>query len=259
MSAQDLTLWGIRGLSLTGFLVFGLVFGLTYLAPERVERATHDFVVERIKDEIAGLKETSGAKLLRGAYEVLEQRYGDELERAKTALAERLPEMTAALLSRLCRFDCAEESKLAAALGKGLENRIAALKQAFAKFRDMAQQRYDAILAGLMTEIRIFTGSNLAVFFGLLVASFLAGPRTRYLVAPAALLLASTLVAVTFYLFEQNWFYTILFESYLGFGYLGYVAFLFLWFCDIVYLRARVTQAVINAVGSMISKCGFPA
>ena len=60
-----------------------------------------------------------------------------------------------------------------------------------------------------------------------------------------------------FYVFSQNWFYAILFDRYLGPGYLGYVAFLFLWLVDIVYLRTRITQAVLDALGAIISKCGI--
>ncbi len=62
-----------------------------------------------------------------------------------------------------------------------------------------------------------------------------------------------------FHVFEQNWFYALLFERYLGLGYLGYVAFLFLWLIDVVYLKARVRTAVVDAPGSMLPKCGIAA
>lgn len=256
---QGPTLWAIRTIALLGCLLFGLVFGLTYLAPERIETMAKAFVVDRVKDEVAGLRESTQGQLLRKAYQVLEKRYEEELAKAETALAEDFPERMATLIGELCQFDCAAKSRLATALRQGLEDQAAALKLAIAQFRRLAQNRYSAILAALITEIRIFTGCNLAIFISLLLASFLAGPRFRFLVLPSLLLLVSTLLAVYFYLFEQNWFYTILFERYLGYGYLGYVGFLFLWLCDIVYLQARVTRAVIDGLASLLSKCGFPA
>ena len=82
--------------------------------------------------------------------------------------------------------------------------------------------------------------------------------QIRALLTTVRCLLGSTLVVGYFYVFEQNWFYAILFERYLGLGYLGYVAFLFFWLIEIVYLKARITQMVFDAVGSMLSKCGIP-
>jgi hypothetical protein len=58
------------------------------------------------------------------------------------------------------------------------------------------------------------------------------------------------------YLFEQNWFHTILFNDYVGFGYFAYLGVAVAFLADIAFNRARVTtdliNAVLNAVGSAV-------
>ena len=251
-------LWGLRLVAVLGCLLFGGLLGLVHLSPEAVERSAKAFVVGKLQNEIAGLAESPQGRLVKQGYDLLRQRFEGELADTGRALAEKLPEKIAGILARLCSFDCGAESKIAASIRGYLKDRHKALARALTKFGQLIQGRYSAILGSLMTELRTVAACNLVVFLALLISSFFAGPRRRFLVLPSLFLLGSTLVVGYFYVFEQNWFYAILFERYLGLGYLGYVAFLFFWLVDIVYLKARITQAVSDALGSMLSKCGIP-
>ena len=89
------------------------------------------------------------------------------------------------------------------------------------------------------------------------LVSFLKPKAISHLFVPGALLTGSTLVCSYFYIFRQNWLLTIIYNDYLGFTYLGYVFVVFLFLCDIVFNRARVTTEIINgilnAVGSAAS------
>ena len=76
---------------------------------------------------------------------------------------------------------------------------------------------------------------------------------TAHLFLPGALLLLSTAICAYFYLFEQNWFYTILYNDYTGFAYLAHLLLVFAALCDIVFNRARVTTEIINALGNAFS------
>jgi len=251
-------LWGLRLGALLGCLLFGGLLGLVQLGPETVERSAKAFVIGKVQDEIAGLVDSPQARLLKRGYQLLRQRFEVQLADTQSALAEELPEKIAGILARLCNFDCSAESDIATFIRKYLQDRQKVLALALTKFGELAQGRYSAILGSLLAELRTFAACNLGIFLTLLISSFLAGPRRRFLILPSMFLLGSTLLVAYFYIFEQNWFYAILFERYLGLGYLGYVAFLFLWLIDIVYLKAKVTETVVNAVGSMISKCGIP-
>jgi len=56
--------------------------------------------------------------------------------------------------------------------------------------------------------------------------------------------------------FEQNWLLTIIYNDYLGFAYLGYLLIVFLFLCDIVLNRARVTTKIVNAIGNALGPVG---
>jgi hypothetical protein len=70
-------------------------------------------------------------------------------------------------------------------------------------------------------------------------------------------MLTSTLLTSYLYLFKQNWFYTILYSEYWGFWYLFYIGIIFLFLCDIIFNKARITteivNAILNALGSAFS------
>lgn len=51
-----------------------------------------------------------------------------------------------------------------------------------------------------------------------------------------------------FYVFEQNWLLTVIFNDYLGFTYLAYLAVVFGLLCDIILNRARITTRIVNTV-----------
>lgn len=57
-----------------------------------------------------------------------------------------------------------------------------------------------------------------------------------------------------FYIFEQDWFYTILYNDYTGFAYIGYLAVVFAFLCDVVFNRARVTTEIINSILSAVGQ-----
>ena len=54
------------------------------------------------------------------------------------------------------------------------------------------------------------------------------------------------------YVFEQNWFLTILHGNYTGGCYLAYLLAIFSFLCDIVFNKGRVTTYIINGVASVI-------
>ena len=66
------------------------------------------------------------------------------------------------------------------------------------------------------------------MFSLLLLASFLKPKAVIQLFVPGLLLVTSTLVCSYFYLFEQNWFFTIIYNDFLGRWYLAYAGGLFL-------------------------------
>jgi hypothetical protein len=113
------------------------------------------------------------------------------------------------------------------------------------------------VAAELKRDIRVFTASNAAVFILLLLVSFLKPQAITHLFLPGVLLAVSTLICSHFYVFEQDWLLTVIHSSYLGFAYLAWLGVVFLFLCDIVFNRARITteilNAMFNAIGSAFS------
>ncbi|MDD2370216.1 MAG: hypothetical protein PHQ90_13015 [Sulfuricurvum sp.] len=126
------------------------------------------------------------------------------------------------------------------------------LEKAKDKLADFTQSKYNEIVEKLTMDIRIFLGVNSLVFILLFWVSFLKPQATEHLFLPGTLIFFSTAISSYFYLFEQNWFYTILYNDYVGFGYLAYLGLVFAILCDIVFNKARVTTEIINFIASAI-------
>lgn len=114
------------------------------------------------------------------------------------------------------------------------------------------KKKYMEVATELQRDIRIFTGSNTIVFLLLLLISYLKPKAVNHLFLPGVLLLTATLISSFFYIFEQNWLFTIIYNNYPGFAYLGYVGIVFLFLCDIVFNRARVTTEILNGILNVI-------
>ena len=134
---------------------------------------------------------------------------------------------------------------------------IVSLEKAKEKLAIFAQAKYMEIVEKLTLDVRIFLGVNALIFLFLLVASFLKPKATEHLFLPSVLMLISTVICSYFYLFEQNWFYTIIYSSYTGFGYVAYVTIVFGILGDIVFNKAKIVTEIINlffnAIGSAFS------
>jgi hypothetical protein len=63
----------------------------------------------------------------------------------------------------------------------------------------------------------------------------------------------ASFIAIFVYVCEQNWFYTILYSNYWGFGYITLVGFIFSFLADIVMNDARITEFVMDFIVDSIA------
>jgi hypothetical protein len=68
----------------------------------------------------------------------------------------------------------------------------------------------------------------------------------------------TTVVSSGVYLFGQNWFYTIIFNSYMGWSYLVWALILFGFLLDIAINRARVTSIILRIIDKLWNALGIP-
>ncbi len=250
----------LRIVGLIGVLIFGTSFYFTYGVPGGVEEIAKDFVKERVEEETREKIDSialaaSESKLGKIALKLMKGRE-KEIEQLKVKLQEKAYEKSSAVIAEMRDLSCECRVKYAQSLKENMEFRISGLEVMNEKLMGFMKSKYMEVVNKLTQELRIFTGSNLAMFAVLLFASFLKPKAIIQLFVPGLLLAVSTLICSYFYIFEQNWLFTIIYSDFIGFGYLAYVGGLFLWFCDIIFNKARVTTEIVNmalnAIGSAL-------
>lgn len=252
---------GLRLIGAAGAIVFFAFFSLTFYVPNWVESFAQSFieaeVAKRADSRINSIQPPRGEGALAKFANTLYAKNQNNIDSMKKSLKARVHEKMADALAEVRDLDCACRDKLATAFEQGFESNIALLQLANDKVVKFVQASYMGVVEDLKQDIRIFTGSNAAVFLLLLLVSFLKPQAAAHLFLPGMLLVLSTVMCAYFYIFEQNWLLTIIYSDYLGFAYAGYLALVFGILCDISFNRARVTthiaNSILNAVGSAAS------
>jgi hypothetical protein len=245
----------IRVISIVGLVLFGPVFLATALAPTVVEQAAKSYVKAKAKSEADRYLESFAGRTLAKTYDALRDRYAQQLADNQAALEADLPGIITELMDRLCHFDCGAKAELKIAITEGMKAAAVALKRGLDKIKALAQEKYSETVAKIRRDLMIFSGCNVVIFALLLGLTLLRRQHARPLTLPAALMVIATAASAAIYLFGQDWFWVVLTDSYMGFGYLGYVAVIFLFLMDIVYNGAQVTQGIMNAITEALSKC----
>ena len=251
----------LRLIGVIGAAVFVTFFAFTYSVPGWVESFAADYIEseaqKRIDASIDAVRPPeSGNALARLAQSMYEQNEG-QIEQLKSNLKNKVHEQWAAALAEVRDLDCECREKWEDWFESGFNTNIALLQAANEQISSFIHSTYMDVATELKRDIRIFTASNAAVFILLLLISFLKPQAMMHLFLPGVLLGVSTLVCSYFYIFEQNWLLTIIHNSYLGFAYLAWLGIVFLFLCDIVFNRGRVTTEILNAffnaIGSALS------
>lgn len=248
-------------IALLGMVVSAVGLSLTYLDAERLERPALAFVQWQVEKELRrtfspdALPDEAG-----GAFAAAREMVSRRIDIAEAALGSDLPDLIAGRIAKLCvcslppgeRETLDERFEAAKANARGfvmaaMRGRIERERVGLSTLEDLIAGHYVATVDRLILDLRIFFGSNLALFAAVGFAGVLSSAAPA-LVVPAALLATSTIAAAAMYLFEQNWFYTILFGSYVGYVYLIWVAIIAFFLVDITMNRARVTSTLLDGL-----------
>lgn len=246
----------LRLIGMVGLSLFGLAFALTFGLPQAVENSAKGFIksqVEKeVKTKVSNLTETGFGKKAKR----LADKLGFQESKLKQDLADNLPEKIAAIMAKMCGYDCEKKKQLASSIKDNYLSKIKKLKVGQFNLSAMVKDKYISIVGELKADLRIFTLSNAIMFAMLLLISLLKPAAIKHLFIPGILLLAATLLSVGFYVFGQDWFYTIVFNDYMGWTYLAYLGVIFGFLIDIVLNKCRVTSKVFNFIGHAISSLG---
>ena len=117
------------------------------------------------------------------------------------------------------------------------------------KLTELVETKYGEVASKLLREWRIFTGVNTVTFLALFLLSFFRSVLGARLLPVALAMFVGVAVTGWFYLFNQDWFGTVLFGAYVGWGYALWLAFVFALLADLALNRARVTSRVLSSLG----------
>lgn len=259
---------GLLAISLLGMSFSGAGLAVTFVDERHFEDRTRQLVTWQVEREIRDLATLPPVEE-DGALAALRNRMADSIALSERLLGSDLPERIAETIAELCvcdldyedreeherRFNEAKDS-FAAVIRGGLASGIALTRIKIGTLDDLISGYYVETVEGLKRDLRIFFGSNLALYtivgFGVLFSGL-----GNALVIPAFLLFLGTISSSGLYLFGQNWLSTILFHDWTGFAYLGWVAFITAFLADVFLNRARVTLRILSSV-SWIPIPGLP-
>ena len=210
------------------------------------------FVRSRVQQEV---RERVGSAVGADAAD-LQEWFEAHAEAAADFLENDLDSFVDSVVDSLCDIDCEESKK--ADLGDRLRDLGEAIaKERIEEFGAISTQlkrfirgKYLDLVHALISEIRIFSGINAALFALILALLLIKWREPRVVFLPASLLLIATVACAALYVFNQNWFFSVFLQRYSGFWYLAYVSVVFGLLLDIAINRARVTRAIFDVIGS---------
>ncbi|WP_086932934.1 hypothetical protein [Agarilytica rhodophyticola] len=242
----------LRTIGLFGILIFGILFSITFVSPGVIEDSMKGFVKYQIEKEVRqtykSLVDSSVSVKARSIAKTLEV----ESDKIRENLDNNLPEKIASVIASMCGYDCERKNALAQSITSDYFKRLKKIKIAHGTLNDLIKGKYIEIIGNLKTDLRIFLGSNFSMFFILLVVSFAKSKAIVHLFLPGLLLTFATIIASSIYIYGQDWFYTILYNDYIGFSYLAYLSITFGFLIDIVLNKARITTETINGIASAL-------
>lgn len=246
----------LRSIGVVGAAIFVTFFSLTYSVPGWVEEFGADYIEseaeKRIDSTIDAIQPPESDSALARIAQSMYEKNEAQIEQAKANLRNKVHEQWAVALALVRDLDCECRQKYTDMFESGFKTDIVLLQAANDRIVDFIHSSYMDVATELKTDIRIFAASNAAVFFLLLLVSFLRPQAITHLFLPGVLLAISTLICSYFYIFEQNWLLTMIHSSYLGFAYLAWLGVVFLFLCDIVFNRGRISTEILNGISSAI-------
>lgn len=251
----------LRTLGAIGCLIYIPLFIFTFSDPQLIEKSGKSFIEWKLtthvhsKIESITLPKTTKMESLLGLKaKALRIKTEEKIRQLKANLKADAPSIISKQLIDLRNVSCTCRKNWEKSLKKSLKIELASLEIAKSKLIDFTQTKYMEIVTKLTLDIRIFLGVNSIVFLFLLLISFFKPRAINHLFLPSTLLFISTVACSYFYVFEQNWFYTIIYSNYTGYNFIAYLVIVFAFLCDITFNKGKVTTEIINGIFQVIGK-----
>ncbi len=252
LNAKEAMSITLRSIGLFGILIFGIFLSITFVSPKVIEESAKGFVIYQIEKEVKERRQVIIDSSVSSKALSIVENFGLESEQIQRDLDNNLPEKIASVIASMCGYDCEKKKAIADSIASGYLDRLKGIKIAQDTLGDIIKGKYIEIVSNLKLDLRIFLGSNFLMFLILLIVSLTKPKAIAHLFVPGVLLLSATILASAIYVFGQDWFYTILYNDYMGFGYLAYIAVIFGVLIDIAFNKARVITELINGIANAV-------
>jgi hypothetical protein len=243
-------------LAILGATLFTVALLASFFKPLLIERAAREIVrieVERRIGEKIGV--LSNSKVTTLAKKAL-GKTDEEIESAKRALAQDVPRKVANVVADMLNADCTCRRRLEGYATSAEEERLTSLSRMRENLVSLIEAVYSAVTTNLIREFRIVTGSNASAFAILALVAYFRRSASLQLLVPTIILLGAVAITGGLYLFNQNWLHTIIYNQYVGFGYIAYLVAVAALLADVLINKARIATAVVNmflqAIGSAL-------
>jgi hypothetical protein len=249
--------WTLRFLGLVGAVAFGALFVLVWARPVWLEEAAKDFIAAEVRRQVHTRIEAldlKGGDALSHAAAALQAQNELIARAAKAKLVATVDARIDAALAQIRNLDCECRAAVTLLMIEARNRAPTIVDTAGSRLTEFVHMKYARVVEELTLDLRIFTAINALACLLLLVLSFARPRAIDHLLLPGVLLMGAVVVSSYCYLFEQNWFYTVVYSNYYGFVYFAFLACIFALLLDIFLNRGKVTvhlgNFVLNAVGS---------
>jgi len=225
-----------------GVLLFGSLLVVSLVKPEWIEASARTLLRAEIERRVsAEIVSAQDGRIARIANRALAQPPSERR-------SEGLSSVVANVVTEMREGDCACRADIGRSAQDLAAERSVMLSSASGRLKQAVRATYVDTVRKLHRELRIFAGSNAVVFLLLGVVVWWRGARNALL--PALVLIGGAALTGGLYLFGQNWIHTIVFDSYVGYGYIAWLGLAVGFLADIAFNRSRVTQGITNGIAS---------
>ncbi|MCD9098829.1 hypothetical protein LU699_12505 [Luteimonas fraxinea] len=230
--------------SAVGVLLFGSLLVVSLAKPEWIEASARTLLRAEIERRVgAEIAFAQDGRIAGAAHRALAQWPSERTSAV-------LPTLVATALAEMRDGDCACRAGIGRRVQDVAGERLGKLSTGSGHLKQSVRAAYVDTAGKLHRELRIFAGSNTGVF--LLLGVVVWWRDARSVLLPALVLIGGAALTGGLYLFGQNWLHTIVFDSYVGYGYIVWLGLAVGFLADIAFNRGRVTQCITNGIGSAL-------
>ncbi|WP_039018006.1 hypothetical protein [Halocynthiibacter namhaensis] len=237
-------------LSVTGAALFTVAFLAITTGRNTIDAGLQRFATFEVETRVSQLAESPPSKEERADLS-LRQRLALRVALAAedragvlTKISENAEQLVAVALADRCGTTCLDTP---ARLSIDVAQRLLAIKGPSGRsMYDFINMRYDRALDGLLLDAKIFTGTNALLFLMVLITARFQPTRASLLLRLEIALIATVVAGCWFFFNGKDWGMVLLTSNFTGWAYSGFACFIFLWLCDLLFLRGYITRTIID-------------